>query len=151
MAVLLTVHAQDWRSIVPAETTRSEVERILGQTDTAYFADYKLSDGHLFIEHSSGPCRPDRKGGWNLAGNVVVSVAFYPAVKPRFSELKVNRKKLRKVRDRHVRGIVYYINDDEDVVYEIQGGRVDYIDYGPAKKYEQLKCPESRTTPKKVQ
>ena len=142
-AVLLTLHAQDWRSIVPAETTRTEVELILGQADTAYFAKYKLADGNLFIEYSSGRCRPERKGGWDLAENVVVSVTFYPTVKPRLSELKVNRKNLRKVVDPHVGGVVFYINDEADVVYEIQNDRVESIEYGPAKKYEYLKCPES--------
>jgi hypothetical protein len=140
LAVLLPLQAQDWRAIVPAETTRTEVELILGQTDTAYFAEYKLKDGSLFIEYSSGPCRPERKGGWNFPTNVVVSMTFYPAVKPRFSELTVDRKKLRKVVDRHVGGVIYYINDQDGVVYEIQDGRVDWIEYGPAKKYDHLEC-----------
>ena len=149
LAVFLTAHVQDWRTIVPAQSTRADVERILGHADTAYFARYKLSEGSLFIEYSSGPCRPDRKGGWNLAENVVVSVVYSPVVKPRLSELKVNRKKLRRVRDPHVGEIVYYINDAEDVVYEIQDGRVWSIEYGPAKQYEHLKCPDSAATPKR--
>jgi hypothetical protein len=149
LAVLLALHTQDWRNIVPAETTRTEVELILGQTDAAYFADYKLKDGRLFIEYSSGPCRPDRKGGWNLAKNVVVSITFYPAVKPRFAELKVDRKKLRKVVDRHVGGVVYYLNEEEGVVYEIQDGKVDWIEYGPAKKYEYLEC-RDRVSPRNL-
>lgn len=140
LAVLLTLQPQTWRTIVPLETTRTEVELILGHTDTEYFAVYKTNEGNLFIEYSSGPCRPDSKGGWNVRENVVVSIAFYPKSKPRLSDLKLNRKKLRKVVDRHVGGIVYYINDEDGVVYEVQEGRVDSIEYGPAKKYHHLKC-----------
>ncbi|HEX5886594.1 MAG TPA: hypothetical protein VFY67_18775, partial [Pyrinomonadaceae bacterium] len=92
------------------------------------------------------PCRPDRKGGWNVPKNVVVSVHFYPKHKRRLSDLKVDRRKLRKVVDRHVGGITYYINDDDGVVYEIQEGKVESIEYGPPKKYDHLYCGDSATT-----
>lgn len=143
LAGLLTLQTPNWRSIVPSKTSRTDVENILGHTETEYFAVYKIDEGNLFIEYSSGPCRPDRKGGWNLPKDVVVMVRFYPRIKPRLSDLKLNRKKLRKVVDRHVGGIVYYIDDDSGVVYEIQEGRVDAIEYGPARKYQYLACPDS--------
>ena len=41
----LNVKAQDWRQIVPLKSTRAEVERLLGSTTGAYFAQYELSQG----------------------------------------------------------------------------------------------------------
>ena len=148
LVAAISLVGQDWRSIVPAKTTRTEVERILGHVDTDYFARYQLPDGNLFIEYSSGPCRPGRKGGWNFPVNVVVSITFYPKVKPRLSDLKLNRKKLRRVADPHVGGIIYYLNDEDGIVYEIQEGRVDSIEYGPAKEYDYLQCDKLESPPK---
>lgn len=138
--------AQEWRTISPLKTTRAEVEALLGPVESEYFATYKLTEGNIFIEYSSGPCRPDRKGGWNVLKNVVVSVHFYPKHKRRLADLKVDRRKLRKVVDRHVGGIVYYINDEDGVVYEIQEGKVTSIEYGPPKKYDHLYCGDSPAT-----
>ena len=134
------LNAQEWHNIVPLKTTRTEVENLLGRTQTEYFAVYKLPEGEIFIEYSSGPCRPDRRGGWNVAENVVVSLHFYPKVKRRLADLKLDRKKLRKVINRHVGGVIYYINDQDGVVYEIQDGKVESVEYGPGKRYDHLHC-----------
>lgn len=140
VALYSGANAQDWRKISPMISTRAEVETLLGPADGAFAAIYKLKEGSLFIEYSSGPCRPERKGGWNVPENVVVLVSFSPKNEPRIASLKLDLKKFRKVIDRHVIGIIYYINDEEGVTYQVQGGRVDTIEYGPAKKYEHLYC-----------
>jgi len=131
---------QDWRQIVPLQSTRADVERLLGPGKEAYFAIYQLKEGSLFIEYSSGPCRPERKGGWNVPENVVVSVSFSPKHRTRITTLKLDPKKFRKVVDQHVVGVIYYVNDDEGITYEVQSGKVDTIEYGPAKRYDHLYC-----------
>jgi len=89
----ITGNAQDWRQIVLLKTTRTEVEKLLGPTKEAYFADYELKEGYLFIEYSSGPCRPNRKGGWNVAENIVVSMSFTPKRPKSFSSLRLDLTK----------------------------------------------------------
>ena len=42
--------------------------------------------------------------------------------------------------DQHVVGVIYYINDDEGITYEVQSGKVDTIEYGPTKRYDHLYC-----------
>ena len=37
-------------------------------------------------------------------------------------------------------GVIYYINDDEGRTYEVQSGKVDAIEYSPAKRYSHLYC-----------
>jgi hypothetical protein len=134
------VNDQNWRKIVPLTSTRADVERFLGPTNEVYFATYRLKEGNLFIEYSSGPCRPERKGGWNVGENVVISVSFYPKHKRRIFDLKLDPKKFRKVIDNHVIGVLYYVNDEDGITYEVQDGKVDSIEYGPAKRYEHLYC-----------
>jgi hypothetical protein len=41
--------------------------------------------------------------------------------------------------DQHVIGITYY-NDEDGITYELQQGQVDYVEYGPQKKYDYLYC-----------
>src|SRR5690349_13702778 len=101
-------NAQDWRKIAPLISTRSEVEALLGPSDGAFSAIYQLKEGSLFIEYSSGFCRPERNGGWNVPVNVVVSVNFSPKHSRRISSLKLDPKKFRKEIDRHVVGVIYY-------------------------------------------
>ena len=37
-------------------------------------------------------------------------------------------------------GIIYYINDDEGIIYEVQAGKVNTVEYGSTKKYEHFHC-----------
>lgn len=121
-------------------STRPEVEALLGRTEGAYSAIYQLKEGSLFIEYSSGPCRPERRGGWNVPENVVVSMSFSPKHKRRIASLKLDPKKFRKEIGQHVGGVTYYINDEEGITYEVQSGKVDIIEYGPGKRYDHLYC-----------
>jgi hypothetical protein len=142
LAALISPGIQNWRSIVPLKTTRAEVEAILGPGDDEYLAIYKLKEGNLSIQYSTGPCTADRKGGWDVPDGIVITVFFSPNEKPRLSDLKVDRRKLRKVVDRHVIGIIYYVDDKHGITYSIEDGKVDYIEYGPTKKQRNLACPK---------
>lgn len=136
----LPVKDPDWRQLVPLRSTRANVERLMGPSKGDYFANYTLEEGELFIEYSSGPCRPDRKGGWNIPKDVVISLSFTPNEKKRISSLKLSPKKFRRVVDEHVGGVVYYINDEEGITYEVQRGRVDVVYYEPSRIYDHLYC-----------
>ena len=57
---------QEWKKIVPMNTTRANVEAILGPADKGFEVLYQLQDGKLSIEYSTGPCTSERKGGWNV-------------------------------------------------------------------------------------
>lgn len=135
-----SVNAQDWSQIDPLKSTRADVERLLGPTKEAYFAVYQLKHGSLFIEYSSGPCRPERKGGWNVPENVVVSLSFSPKQPKLLSDLRLDPKKFRKVVGGDVLGVEYYVSDEEGITYAVQSGRVDWVEYGPAKRDEHLYC-----------
>lgn len=118
-AFCLCANAQDWRQIVPLKSTRAQVERLLGTATEAYFADYELKQGSLFIEYSSGPCRPERNGGWNVPRDVVIMLDFTPKHKTRIADLKLDPKKFRKIVDDHVIGVLYYVNDEEGITYAV--------------------------------
>jgi hypothetical protein len=139
-----TGRAQQWRKIVPLRSTRADVERLLGPKEKSYGVVYELKNGALFIEYSSGPCRKDRDGGWNVPDDVVVSYSFSATNKPRFSTLRLNRSQFRRVVDTHTIGIIYYVNAKDGIMYEVQGGRVQSIEYYPPQRYDHLQCGDQR-------
>jgi hypothetical protein len=131
---------KDWQQIVPLKSTRGDVERLLGPAKSGYGIFYELREGSLFIEYSSGPCKPERRGGWDVAENVVIRISFSPHEKRRMKHLKLDLKRFRKVTDDHVVGILYYVNDEDGITYEVQRGRVDSVEYGPKKNDEHFSC-----------
>lgn len=133
-------NAQEWRKIVPLKSTRADVERLLGSKEKSYGIVYELTSGVLSIEYSSGPCRKDRRGGWNVPEGIVISYSFSPKNKQRENDLKLTRRKFRRVVLSHTGGITYYINDVDGIMYVTQQGKVDSVEYYPPKKYRHLYC-----------
>ena len=131
---------QAWRTITPLKSIRPEVESLLGPSSDPYLASYSLSDGTLFVAYSTGPCTPKIKGGWNVPEGTVVLVRFVPKSKKRFTNLKLQLSKFKRVEGGDVVGIVNYTNEEEGVTYEVQRGRVDAIEHLPGKRYYSLKC-----------
>ena len=105
----LTATPQDWRRIVPLKTTRAEAEGLLGPSREAYFAEYQLEEGVLFIEYSSDPCKPDRKGGWNVPENIVVSMSITPKHPKKLYELNLDVTKYRKSAGGDTPNVTYWI------------------------------------------
>src|SRR5258705_2334459 len=88
-------NAKEWRKIVPLQSTRADVERLLGPAEQPYGVDYELKDGVISIVYSTGPCEKGSPGGWNVPEGVVISFSFSAKRKEREIELKLNRQKVR--------------------------------------------------------
>lgn len=136
----INANAQQWRKIIPLKSTRADVERLLGPNEKSYGVLYELKEGALSLEYSSGPCTKERKGGWNVPEDVVINYQFAATHKPRETDLKLNRKRFRREVNTHTGGVVYYINDEDGIMYEIQRGRVYSVEFYPPKRYEYLYC-----------
>ena len=133
---------QAWRGITPLKSVRTEAETLFGPSSDPYLASYSLKDGTLFVQYSSGRCTPERKGGWNVAEGTVVMVRFEPKSKKKFSSLRIDFSKFRRVVGGDVVGIVNYTNEAEGITYEVQRGRVDAIEYLPGKRHDFLNYAE---------
>ena len=141
LMVLPEAWGQEWRKIVPLTSTRADVERLLGPNDqVSLVVDYQVINGSLSVRYSSGPCSKERKGGWDVAEGVVTGLTFWSNHKQKEKELKLDRKKFRRVVDSHTGRNIYYINDEDGIMYEVQGGLVEYAEYFPPKRYEHLRC-----------
>lgn len=82
-----------------------------------------------------------RKKRWlERRGRRRYQLEFLAQEKQRESELKLNRRKFRRVVDTHTGRNIYYISDKDGIMYEIQQGLVDSIEYFPRKRYDNLYC-----------
>ena len=134
-----------WRGIVPLHSTRVDVERLLGPSTKpdGYAEDYDLGDEAVFIEYSSGPCREDRKGGYNVPSGTVVQIRVSSSTRPQFSALHLDLSKYEKSVDPELPGVLHYMNREEGIAYEVHDGKVGSINYFPAKKDHHLSCSNS--------
>ncbi len=146
LIVIFTVSAkaQGWRGLIPLHSTRADVERLLGPSSEPekFSVDYELGDSVVSVEYSSGPCRKEMKGGWNVARDTVISVRISLKEGARFSPSKIDKRKFKKERSSHTPRIIYYVNEEDGIMYEVQESMVQSVEYYAASKDLYLECPK---------
>ena len=136
--------AQGWRGITPLHSTRADVEKLLGPSPEPekFSAVYDLGDRAISIEYSSGPCREEMRGGWNIAPDTVVSFSIGLKEKSaQFPPSRIDKRKFKKVQDTHLPSVHYYVNKEAGITYEVQEGMVQSVEYYAAAKDRYLLCP----------
>ena len=135
--------AKGWRGIIPLQSKRADVVRLLGQPAEpgGYGVLYKLEEEIVFIEYSSGPCSKDREGGWNVARDTVVSISVTPKKKLQFTDLNLGDN-YRKGPSGDVIDIVNYTNEQDGVIYEVDDntGIIRAISFQPGIENRHLLC-----------
>ena len=150
LALLFFVRPQSpegWKGIVPLITKRSEVEKILGAPANRCenFCKYKNGDDEIFIQYADEACSKENK--WLVPSGTVTEISVYPGEGPKFSSLKLNRRKFKKTNDPELHGYAWYGNDKEGITYSVsEEGRVTGIHlYGTADRRQKLRCPSTPT------
>lgn len=134
-------YERGWRGIVPMRSTRADVEKLLGPSvEEGYGVTYDLGNEAVTFEYSSGPCTKGKKNGWNVPENTVIRIRVSSTEKPRFSDLKIDKKKFERIEDSELLDVLYYTNRAEGITYEVQDGVVTTVEYAPAAKDESLYC-----------
>jgi hypothetical protein len=136
--------AQGWRGLIPLHSTRADVERLLGPSSEPekFSADYELGDSVVSVEYSSGSCRKEMKGGWNVQRDTVISIRIGFKDKAQFPPSKIDKRKFKKERSSHTPSITYYVNKKEGIMYEVQEGMVQSVEYYAVSKDLYLECPK---------
>lgn len=128
-----------WRGIVPLRSTRADVNRLLGSPNVEG-KYYEIGNYVVHIDYSDGPCEKG-KSGWNVPRDTVVSISLSPNQALKFSDLQIDKKKLKKSKDGELPGIVYYTNDAEGITISVSDEEVRNIYYNPTSKDKSLRCP----------
>ena len=127
--------AKGWRGIVPLHSTCADVKRLLGIT-TCDGSTHRLNDETVTIVFSEKPCLD----GWNVPHGTVMTIDVHPKPGLKLAELHIDESNYKKVADEHVRGIVYYKNDEEGVsITAFPDGTVGSFFYGPSAKDNHLR------------
>jgi hypothetical protein len=110
------LQAKDWRGIVPLKSTRTDVEKLLGQPNG--LGRYQFENERAYINYSSGCARMD-DCICLVPKDTVIYIFVTLESDLKFSDLKIDRPKYHKTKSTHLPGIVTYANDDEGIIYTV--------------------------------
>lgn len=147
LAVVAVSQAKGWRGFVPLQSTRTEVERILGapKESRRFASTYETKDERVVVYYSAGQCKESQSNDWNVPRDTVVSITVHPNAKLLVDDLKLDKMKYERVADYHVQGVVYYFSKEDGVrisarLFEKEGEFVDSITYEPTPEDSYLRC-----------
>jgi hypothetical protein len=133
--------SQGWRGIVPLHSTRADVERLLGKSESNCECSYKLPDVNVFFTYSSTDgCQKGRAGGWNVPRDTVIWITVYPKFTVPFSDLTLDKSKYKVIKDGDVDAFTRYSNESQGVSIEVASGLVKSFNYGPSVGDKHLNC-----------
>lgn len=146
LAIFGTSHAKGWRGLVPLQSSRSDVERLLGspKKSRGVASTYETRNERVLVYYSSGNCQNGESNGWNVPREVVISITVHPSAKLLVKDLKLDKLKYERLADDHVQGVVYYFSKEDGVRISArvldEGEDVDSITFDPALNDLHLKC-----------
>src|ERR1043165_116625 len=135
--------AKPWRGIVPLQSTRSDVERILGSPVMDRNV-YDAPDGRAIITYSDGsPCEVGLPGLGNIPKETVVEIYLTLSQPIELSQLLSPAKHYVRMQLAHTPSISYVFDEDDGVRYSTQGGVVRDLSYfGTAAEKKRFVCSE---------
>jgi hypothetical protein len=89
-----------WNGIVPLRSTRSDVERIVGQSSGACKCIYDHGKDRIIVEYSDELCHPGGPDESKIPKDTVTYVTVYPAIKPKVSDLNLDGPEYTKSEER---------------------------------------------------
>jgi hypothetical protein len=165
LCISFIAQAKEWRGIVPLQSTRADVERLLGpSTDDPnnkgiYIRTYRTDEEIVSVLYSDTPlCNGYLLRGYRVPEWTVISITVRAAPFP-FSDLKLDSSKYKETSGGDTPDFSYFTDEDEGVSYEVQWRSVakgaddkdrerirfvNSVTYGPRAKDKHLLCPERR-------
>jgi hypothetical protein len=136
-----------WRGLVPLRTTRSGVERLLGQPKIHIGQQYVYENDteRVDVRYSLRRCEPGVR--WNVAQNVVISIDVSPNKTLLLEDLTFDKRKYVRQEWSHPSDWVTYRNQKDGIWIETTSlddktELVRSITYLPKTKDKKLKCKE---------
>lgn len=140
MAILLAcclptiAQAKAWRGIVPLQSTRADVERLLGPGTNGH---YQFDEERVHVNYAGeGKCNPVNGCLCFLSKDTVISIYVELEVEMRFSRLNIDKKKYEKFVSPKDPSEATYSNDKEGIIYTVneENDDVTAIEYLPTAK-----------------
>ncbi|HET6976531.1 MAG TPA: hypothetical protein VFI24_09435 [Pyrinomonadaceae bacterium] len=146
LLVCTSAKARSWRGIEPLHSTRADVERLLGSKVVRCGGSaciYELAEEIAFILYASdSSCKNDSaESAWKVPVGTVIEIGIHFKRDKPISELEFDLTKFEKVEDKHIRGLVYFVNADEGLRVEAGLSTVRGVTYFQSSKDSYLRCP----------
>lgn len=162
LALSLTAQAKEWRGIMPLQSTRVDVERLLGppiddpSNKGIYIRTYRTKKEEIVsvLYSDTTPCNGYLLRGYRVPEWTVISIIVQAAPFP-LSDLKLDSSKYKETSGGDTPDFSYFTDEEEGVSYEVQsrvkdaddkyGRRLRFVTgvtYGPRATDKHLLCPK---------
>jgi hypothetical protein len=141
-ALVIVVKAKQWRGIIPLHSTRTDVERLLGEASPRnQLTTYQTEQEAVAVLYASGPpCGSDADSEWNVPKDTVVSITVSPKHRVLLTELKVDLSTYDRFSGVHRPNIITYLNNQDGVRIETFQDEINSVTYFPSAADLKLKC-----------
>jgi len=130
-----------WRGIVPLHSTREDVERLIGAPMTPNGITYDLNDERVNVVYSDGSVC-ERGAQWRAPRGTVIGITAYLKQQRPLAEFPIDPTKFEKFTHPD-RVSVSYNNPEDGISFGTTlEGEVFVIEYYPAAKDKDLRCPK---------
>ena len=141
-ALVIVAKAMQWRGITPLHSTRTDVERLLGDASSKnQLTTYQTEKEAVSVLYASGPpCGSDADSEWNVPKDTVVSITVSPKGRVLLSELKVDLSTYDRLSGVHRPNIITYLNNQDGIRIETFQDEINSVTYFPSATDSKLKC-----------
>jgi hypothetical protein len=121
----VNLQAKEWRGIVPLKSTRADVERLLGLPGA--HGRYQFKDERVYVNYAEGSCNRVGDCLCLVSKDTVLSIYVELEVETRFSTLKLDKTKYKKLVIVPDASQATYSNDEEGIIYTVDEENDDVI------------------------
>lgn len=137
----------EWHGLLPLQSTRADVERVLGKPrktlDSTYV--YVTDADRIDVLYSAGPCEASGVERWKVPKDVIIRIDVRPKRTLRVKDLGLDKKRYIRARESHPNNWFSYWNKEDGIRIEtIRSGKVEEVNsitYGPKANSQFLRCP----------
>jgi hypothetical protein len=145
LGITTATQAKGWRGIIPLQSSRADVERLLGtptkkESEEAYIYNFGNEVAVILFQSSSCDTGLGRFGfGWNVPLGTVTNIGVVPLKNAPVAEI-IDVKDFHK--DEGGAGYIYYTKGDEGITVEAFNGNAVRIIFEHTSKGEGKQCPK---------
>ena len=114
----LSVRAKGWQGIVPLQSTRTDVERLLGRSTDQCRCLYETNQYKVHVLYSGMPCEQNKPYHYNVPQDTVLEIRIQPKLMVRLDKYYLFNNQSMRLKHSGFEFVSYYINEDEGVVIE---------------------------------